>query len=113
VRGRIRGPHARSGVQSRGMAFRRGRRARTLIALTLAVYGALLLVNPLLHHDLACHVKSASHCDACVANPMASRAETAVAIPAALAVVGPIRPPAMVALVAGSPAPQQGRAPPA
>ena len=95
------------------MAFRRGRRARTLIALTLAVYGALLLVNPLLHHDLACHVKSAAHCDACVANPMASRVETGVAIPATLAVVGSIGLPAVVALVASSPAPQQGRAPPA
>lgn len=93
--------------------FRRGPRARTLVALTLAIYAALLLVSPLLHHDLACHVKSAAHCDACVANPMASRVETGAALLAARAVVGSIRPVGIVALISSSPAPQRGRAPPA
>lgn len=95
------------------MPFRRGPRARTLVALTLAIYAVLLVVSPLLHHDLACHVKSAAHCDACIANPMASRVETGAAPPTALALVGSIRTVSAVALVARSTAPRRGRAPPA
>ncbi len=44
-------------------------------ALALALYALLVTVSPVLHHDLACHVKSPGHCDACVANSPASRAE--------------------------------------
>jgi hypothetical protein len=50
-------------------------RRRVLGALALALYALLLTVSPVLHHDLACHVKSPGHCDACVANAPASRAE--------------------------------------
>jgi hypothetical protein len=44
----------------------------------LAVYCVILVVSPVVHHDLACHVKSPTHCEACAANPLASRVETAV-----------------------------------
>jgi len=45
--------------------------------LGLAVYAAILVVSPVLHHDLACHVKSPTHCEACATNPLASRVEPA------------------------------------
>ena len=48
-------------------------RRRLLAALALSLYGLLAAISPALHHDLACHVKSPGHCDACVANPLASR----------------------------------------
>jgi hypothetical protein len=95
------------------MPFRGGPRARSLVALTLAIYAVLLVVSPLLHHDLACDVKSVAHCDACVANPRASRVETGAAPPDTLALVGSIRPVLLTAIVASSPAPRRGRAPPA
>src|SRR5262249_5524449 len=57
------------------------RRHRLLAAVALSLYALLLAVSPVLHHDLACHVKSPTHCDACVANSPASRVEaTTVAI---------------------------------
>lgn len=48
----------------------------------LALYVFVLLVSPVLHHDLACHVKTPGHCDACAASPVASRDEAASALPA-------------------------------
>ena len=53
-------------------------RRRALACLALSLYVVLLVVSPILHHDLACHVKSPTHCDACAANPLASRVEAAV-----------------------------------
>lgn len=47
------------------------------IWLPLGLYVALLVASPLAHHDLACHVKSPTHCDACQANPLASSTEPA------------------------------------
>ena len=44
---------------------------------TLAVYALLLAANPVLHEDLACHLKSPTHCSACTASPSASRVEAA------------------------------------
>jgi hypothetical protein len=89
-------------------------RRRLLAALALSLYALLAAITPGLHHDLACHVKSPAHCDACVANPQASRTEPATGLDA----------PAMRAL--GEPpigteprehwapvAPASGRAPPA
>jgi hypothetical protein len=54
----------------------RRRVTRTAFVLAaLSLYAALLAGNPLLHHDLACHVKSTTHCDACVTSAVASRVE--------------------------------------
>ena len=59
----------------------------------LAVYSVILVVSPVVHHDLACHVKSPTHCEACAANPLASRVETAVlAVTAALPAAGEVPP---------------------
>jgi hypothetical protein len=59
----------------------------------LAVYAVILVVSPVVHHDLACHVKSPTHCEACAANPLASRVETAVlAVTAALPAAGDVAP---------------------
>jgi len=52
--------------------------------LLLGVYALLLVASPLLHHDLACHLKSPTHCDACVAHPMASRVERVARIDASV-----------------------------
>jgi hypothetical protein len=35
-------------------------------ALTAGLYALVLVVGPVLHHDLACHLKSRTHCTACV-----------------------------------------------
>jgi hypothetical protein len=43
--------------------------------LLLGLYVAAILATPLLHHDFACHQKSPTHCQACTANPLASRIE--------------------------------------
>ena len=50
----------------------------------MALYSLVLIGSPLLHHDLACHLKSAGHCDACAANPVASRVEPTVRLAASL-----------------------------
>jgi len=89
------------------------RRHRGAVLWTLAVYALLLAVNPILHDDLACHLKSPTHCSACTASPSASRVEA----------MGPSLP---VPVEAGQVEPQQratetvsplivraGRAPPA
>ena len=56
---------------------RLGDERRGWILLVLAVYALLLVVNPVLHDDLACHLKSPTHCSACTASPSASRVEAA------------------------------------
>jgi hypothetical protein len=43
----------------------------------LGLYALVLVLTPLLHHDLDCHFKTPTHCQACVANPMAAPAAVA------------------------------------
>jgi len=64
------------------MPFRRlgGRRAAFWLPLVLGLYALVLVGSPALHHDLACHLKSPTHCDACTANPLASRTEVGVSL---------------------------------
>ena len=45
------------------------------VGLLLGLYLLLLGGSPLVCHDLASHVKSPTHCDACQANPIASGTE--------------------------------------
>jgi hypothetical protein len=54
------------------------RRWRAWLLALLAVYAVLLAANPLLHHDVACHLKSPTHCTSCTASPWASRIEAGV-----------------------------------
>jgi hypothetical protein len=53
------------------MAATRGARppARVICWPGLACYLLFLAVSPLLHHDLECHLKTPSHCGACMASP--------------------------------------------
>jgi len=46
-----------------------------MFALCLGLYAAVVLASPGLHHDFDCHLKSPRHCQACVANPLAPRAD--------------------------------------
>ena len=84
------------------------------MAIGLTLYTLLASLSPALHHDLACHVKSPTHCDACVASPQASRTEPATGLnaPALHALGEPpigVEPREHWAPVA----PASGRAPPA
>jgi hypothetical protein len=51
------------------------RRHRAAILWLLGIYALVLGVNPILHDDIACHLKSPTHCSACTASPSASRVE--------------------------------------
>jgi len=48
--------------------------------LAVTVYAALVMASPVLCHDLACHAKSRTHCDACLASPLASPVEARTAL---------------------------------
>jgi hypothetical protein len=50
-------------------------RVRQAALLLGVLYALLLMVNPVLHDDLAGHLKSPTHCNACMASPSASRVE--------------------------------------
>jgi hypothetical protein len=41
-------------------------------ALAVGLYAIVLVAGPLLHHDLVCHLKSRTHCTACVTSTTAS-----------------------------------------
>jgi hypothetical protein len=58
------------------------RRHRLVAALGLALYALTLAVTPLAHHDVACHLKTPSHCDACTSTTLAPRAEAVCALSA-------------------------------
>ncbi len=45
------------------------------LVLGLGLYALLLAVAPVLEHDFDCHLKSRTHCNMCVASPLASRIE--------------------------------------
>lgn len=47
------------------------------VVAALAAYAILVAANPLLHHDVTCHVKSPTHCVACTSSPSAGRIEGA------------------------------------
>jgi hypothetical protein len=96
------------------MSCFRGRAAVRFAAIALAVYAALLVVGPAAHTDLADHVKSSSHCQACAANPLAARIEPRVAASApALASTGEIAGIQTAGFVSPVPFRTSGRSPPA
>jgi hypothetical protein len=51
---------------------------RAALLLGLGLYALLLVVAPVLEHDFDCHLKSRTHCNMCVASPLASRVESGV-----------------------------------
>jgi hypothetical protein len=94
-----------------GRAF--GRRRRGAILWMLAVYALLLAVNPVLHDDLACHLKSPTHCSACTATPSASRVEAVgPSLPAPVS-LGSVEPQPRAFETDAPLAVRAGRAPPA
>jgi hypothetical protein len=52
-------------------------RSRGVLVCLVLVYAVVVGVSPAFHHDVECHLKSPTHCPACLANPVASPAETA------------------------------------
>ena len=44
-------------------------------ALAAGLYAVILVVGPVLHHDLACHLKSRTHCTVCVVSITAPGAQ--------------------------------------
>jgi hypothetical protein len=48
------------------------RRQHCLLRLSLGLFALMLVAAPLLHHDFDCHLRSAQHCTACVAQPHAA-----------------------------------------
>jgi hypothetical protein len=59
-----------------GYVRRIRRQYKAWILATLALYGLAVAANPVLHSDLASHLKSPSHCSACTASPSAFRVES-------------------------------------
>jgi hypothetical protein len=89
------------------------RRKPPALILALFVYGLVVAVTPLLHHDFECHERMPGHCVACLATPMATGAAH-VAPDAAPSFVDVGRVEAPTPSVPESPDPEagQGRSPP-
>jgi len=80
----------------------------------LALYALVLVTSPLMHHDLACHRTSLTHCTACTGNPAASRVEQpTIGLLRALPVVGQVETPRSRTICAAVPLHVPGRSPPA
>ena len=56
------------------------RRRALLVGLVLAGFTLVLELAPAFHHDFLCHLKSPSHCPACLASPVALGQEAAPAL---------------------------------
>ena|SRR5437899_2053925 len=91
--------------------IRRDRRGQILWI--LGIYALLLAVNPVLHDDLACHLKTPTHCSACTATPSASRVECMGPMLPTLAEVGPVELAEWAAAYAAPRLILAGRSPPA
>lgn len=95
------------------LAHQDRRKHRRLLALFVCLYALVLLASPLLHHDFDCHLKSAQHCVACLAQPQGSEVQaTLVDLGADLARLGEVGPDAVQGRSLLLPARTAGRAPP-
>ena len=89
------------------------RGARRWLLALVALYALVLLVTPLLHHDLACHLKSPTHCNACTANPLAPRVVVGIGLPEArLPEAEPVATPDVSACLTVDTSSASGRSPP-
>ncbi|MGE0453488.1 MAG: hypothetical protein AB7O37_00060 [Vicinamibacteria bacterium] len=89
------------------------RRQRRLLALFACLYALVLLASPLLHHDFDCHLKSAQHCVACLAQPQGSEVQASLAaLGVELAWSGDVGPLAVQGSALLLPSRSAGRAPP-
>jgi hypothetical protein len=81
--------------------------------LVLVLYAAVTLLAPLSHHDLACHIKSTTHCTTCVVGSSGECASIHDALPrAGFADSGAAGAPATAGFESVPPANCAGRAPP-
>jgi len=97
----------------RGLVARlRGSRRGWVLA-GAAVYTLLLMVNPVLHDDLAGHLKSPAHCKACTASPTASRVEGLGPMLPVLADAGWVEPAGSIVVATAFTPTLPGRSPPA
>ena len=79
----------------------------------LAVYVVLVATLPLLHHDLACHIQSPSHCTTCLVGSAERTPDTHSLSAAGLALIGTLNIEAQrwrAPILSGE---NSGRAPPA
>jgi hypothetical protein len=61
-------------------AIARRPRLRGVLGLSLGLYLAVLVAGPALHHDLACHLKSRTHCTSCLVSVTGPRSMGAVGL---------------------------------
>jgi hypothetical protein len=91
-----------------------GRRWRAGLVVALGAYVVLIGTNPLLHHDLSCHFKSPTHCQACTSNPSASKVEHRISLdPVRLAETGRVHSPEQAPPDVAFSVSTSGRSPPA
>jgi hypothetical protein len=92
---------------------RQARQARA-VALAIGLYALVLAAAPAFHHDLACHVKSPTHCTTCLVSVTAPRADgSAGLLTAALQDAGILRADIVGSAERFSYSPLVGRSPPA
>jgi hypothetical protein len=91
--------------------LRRSRRSWVLAG--AALYALLLMVNPVLHDDLAGHLQSPAHCKACTASPSASRVEGMGPMLPVLADAGSVEPLGSTVVATAFTPTLPGRSPPA
>jgi hypothetical protein len=96
-----------------GLVRMLSRRRQAIVLAGAAAYALLLMVNPVLHDDLACHLKSPTHCNACTSSPSASRVERMGPMLPVLADAGLIEPSTPTVVPAASTPTLPGRSPPA
>lgn len=58
----------------------RGSRLCLRLKLILAAYAVAVALLPLAHHDLACHLKSSTHCTTCIVGSSAEGASHGTAL---------------------------------
>ena len=90
--------------------LRRRSRGCTVV---LAIYVCVALLTPVMHHDVACHLESKSHCDACAATSLASKIEVSDALVGHVGVAGVTASGTVSMLSSADTEPASGRAPPA
>jgi len=88
-------------------------RRRSWVLAGVAAYALFLVINPVLHDDLASHLKSPTHCNACTASPSAARVDGVGPMLPVLADAGWVEPVSRTVVLPPSAPALPGRSPPA
>jgi hypothetical protein len=91
----------------------RGKRVGLLLKTILAAYVVAAALLPLSHHDLACHLKSPTHCTTCIIGVSGEVADDCVPAHATFADAGQAVGELSAAVLATADQPSAGRSPPA